>query len=168
MTVVTVFLYWKVTGFKKKIIITWAVDLCQSETVFSAIYLYSSLMLFTLIRYKQICLFLLSSYFCECIFLSMWCLWKLQLLLLQYQFYGTKCCFTTTSCWCGLSWRHSGCLQGRSHQVRFGGDDAPKNFFCTCPPISAFWGDLMTYHCTGQKTFKTNQWNNSPQKLTSH
>ena len=44
------------------------------------------------------------------------------------------------------------CTQGRSHQLRFGGDEvgalAPKNFFCTSPPISAFWGgpnDLSLY-----------------------
>jgi len=41
------------------------------------------------------------------------------------------------------------CRQGRSHQVRFGGDD--ENFFLHVPPISAFWGgDLMTYHCRGE------------------
>jgi len=40
-------------------------------------------------------------------------------------------------------------LGGRNRRL------APKKFFCTSPPISAFGGDLMTYHCTGQKTFKT-------------
>jgi len=43
--------------------------------------------------------------------------------------------------------------QGRSHQVRFGGDEinrrvSAEKFFCTSPPISAFWGgpnDLSLY-----------------------
>ena len=51
--------------------------------------------------------------------------------------------------------------QGRSHQVRFGGGtksarSAEKFFFCTSPPqFRHFGGPIMTYHCTGQKTFKT-------------
>jgi len=43
-------------------------------------------------------------------------------------------------------------LGGRNRRV------SAENFFLHVPPISAFFfggGDLMTYHCTGQKTFKT-------------
>ena len=40
-------------------------------------------------------------------------------------------------------------LGGRNRRV------SAENFFLHVPPISAFFFDLMTYHCTGQKTFKT-------------
>ena len=50
-------------------------------------------------------------------------------------------------------------IRGVAIKSGLGGDEiffcTSKKFFCTPPQFRHFGGDLMTYHCTGQKTFKT-------------